>query len=189
LPGGFWTREEATVTEPAGLPPRRTDIARHLDDLRTRSYEGAAARADRDQVFRRAVELLGPVVTAALERVDRDWLEGTGEVRARPPGGDGKGGLVASWELTWPEQRAARSLRDGGAVEGVQVVAWFAEGFTHGHLRGSRAGNWPLQVVDAADAQRQALVVGAIVEAELHERIFHAGWRVLPAYAHAHPRE
>jgi hypothetical protein len=62
------------------------------------------------------------------------------------------------------------------------VVAWFAAGFTHPHLAGSRAGDWPLQVTSQADAERQETIVRAIVEAEVHQRIFEGGWRILPGY-------
>jgi hypothetical protein len=176
----------ASAGNEAGTPPRLIDIARHLDDLRTRSYEGRTERADRDDVFRRAVELMGPVVTGILDRTNQVFLAGTGEVRTRRPESDGDGGLIAGWELSWPEQRAASNRRGGGPVAPVQVVAWFAASFTHGHLAGSRAGHWPLQVTSPADAERQATVVGAIVEADLHERIMEAGWPVVPAYAGAH---
>jgi hypothetical protein len=176
----------ASTDRAPGAPPRLTDLIRHLDDLRTRSYEGVRERGGRDDVFRRAVELLGPVVTAALDQADRDFLAGTGERRFVAPASDGAGGLVARWELSWPEQRVAANKRADAPVGPVQVIASFPASFNHGHLSGSKAGNWPLQVLDEVDAERQALVVGAIVEAELHERLFEAGWQVMPGYARAH---
>jgi hypothetical protein len=160
--------------------PRTEDLFRHLDDLRTGSYEGARPRAERDEVFRRAAALLDPVVTAILEEVDATVLDGTGEVAHEPAGSDGRGGLVARWSLSWPAQR------ERGA-DPVAVVAWFGAAFSHGHLAGSSLGNWPLQVVDAADAERQAPIVRAIVEAELHQRVFDATWRVIPGYTRRYP--
>ena len=62
-------------------------------------------------------------------------------------------------------------------------MAWFAAGFTHPHLRGSQVGNWPLQVTSEEDARRQEPIVRAIVEAELHERVFEGTWRIIPAFA------
>jgi hypothetical protein len=45
-------------------------------------------------------------------------------------------------------------------------------------------------VLDAADAERQELIVRAIVEAELHERIFEGTWRIIPSSAsESHGRE
>ena len=51
-------------------------------------------------------------------------------------------------------------------------------------LRIEQFGDWPLQIISAEDARRQAPVVLAIAEAELHQRIFDAGgnWRLVPAY-------
>ena len=167
--------------------PRVEDITRHLDDLRTRSYEGVADRAGRNRVFARAVELLDPVVTRVLEEVDRVFLDGEGEIEAKPVADDGDGGLEASWALGWPAQRAAANKRAPGPVGPVQVVAWFKSGFNHGHLAGSQAGYWPLQVTSEADADRQEPIIRAIVEVELHQRIFEAGWQVVPSYARRHP--
>jgi hypothetical protein len=161
--------------------PRTEDLFRHLDDLRTNSYEGAGPRAERDEVFRRATALLDPVVTAVLEEVDAALLDGSGEVTNEPAAGDGRGGLVARWSLSWPGQR------DRG-VDPVTVVAWFGATFTHGHLAGASLGHWPLQVTDAEDAGRQAPIVRAIVEAELHQRVFDAlDWRVITGYARRYP--
>ncbi len=141
------------------VPPRVEDLFRHLEDLRTNSFEGAGPRAERVELFRRAVELLGPVARLILEEAN-----------------------AARWELSWPEQRAAANIRGGDGVPPVQVVAWFAAGFTHPHLVGSRTGDWPLQVTSQADAERQEPIVRAIVEAELHQRIFEGGWRIVPGY-------
>jgi hypothetical protein len=163
--------------------PRVEDITRHLDDLRTRSYEGVSDRDGRNAVFARAVELLGPVVTAVLDEVGTVFLDGEGTVEVHPVADDGDGGLEASWALTWPAQQAAANKRRPGGVGPVLVRAWFKNGFNHGHLAGSSAGYWPLQVTGEADAARQEPIVRAITEVELHERIYEAGWQVVPSYA------
>jgi hypothetical protein len=164
------------------VPPRTEDLFRHLDDLRTNSFEGAGPRAERIELFRRAVELLGPVVRPVLDEANAALLDGTGEVSEQDLAEQPDGGWTARWELSWPEQREAPNIRGGDGVSPVQVVAWFAAGFTHPHLAGSRAGDWPLQVTSQADAERQEPIVRAIVEAELHQRIFEGGWRILPGY-------
>jgi hypothetical protein len=64
----------------------------------------------------------------------------------------------------------------------VQVIAVFGRGNTHPHLRGAAAGMWPCQVTNPADAERQEPILRAIVECELHERIFQGSWRVIPAF-------
>jgi hypothetical protein len=179
-----WEDAVTQATPPGGTgatAPGTEDLFRHLDDLRTNSYEGAGPRAEREEVFRRATALLDPVVTAILEEADAAVLDGTGEVAREPAAGDGRGGQVARWSLSWPAQR------DLG-VDPVTVVAWFGATFTHGHLAGASLGHWPLQVTDAADAERQAPTVRAIVEAELHQRVFDASnWRVITGYARRHP--
>jgi hypothetical protein len=176
-------RDEAQV-------PRVVDLYRHLDDVRLRSYEGAGPREERNLVFARAVELLDPVVTRILDEVRVTFLDGAGEVRHVPAGDDGKGGMVARWELSWQEQRAAINRMEppetAGPVPPVTVIAWFGATFTHGHLCGTTAGHWPLQVLDTTDAERQEPIVRAIVEAELHQRIFEAGWQVMSGYAKQH---
>jgi len=164
-----------------GRPPRSEDVFRHLEDLRTGTFEGAESREDRVALFRRAVDLLDPVVRDVLDETNATFLDGSGQVDHRSVHVDGSGDAVARWELSWPEQRQAGNVRPDGGVPPIQVVAWFAAGFNHPHLRGSQAGNWPLQVVDERDARRQEPIVRAIAEAELHERIFEGTWRIVPA--------
>jgi hypothetical protein len=168
---------------PTALPPRVQDIFRHLQDLRARSYEGVEPRSERVELFKRAVELLDPLVRAVLDETDREFLNRTGTIEHHPVAEEASGDAVAGWELSWPDQRKAENVRGGNGVGPVQVVAWFAAGFTHPHLRGSHAGNWPLQVTSEEDARRQEPIVRAIVEAELHERIFEGTWRIVPAFA------
>jgi hypothetical protein len=167
------------------LPPRATDIFRHLSDLRTGTYEGAHQWQERVRVFRHAVSLLDPVVQRILEQTNAAFLRGTGMINHRT-GDDRDGGVYAHWELSWPEQRNA-SARDGGRVEPIQVIAVFGRGNTHPHLCGAVAGMWPCQVTDAADAERQEPILRAIVECELHQRIFQGTWRVVPAFGDHSP--
>src|SRR5919109_4735986 len=63
-----------------GVPPRTEDLFRHLDDLRTNSFEGAGPRAERVELFGRSVELLGPVVRRVLDDANTTLLDGTGEI-------------------------------------------------------------------------------------------------------------
>jgi hypothetical protein len=170
----------AEVPEGA-LPPRREDVFRHLADLAAGSFEGAESPTDRLSLFRRSVELLDPVVTASLRWTNETFFLGTGEVARVDVEPDGAGGHRAGWTLSWPEQRSATS-RFGGPVGPIQVWARFLQGFTHPHLGGEKAGSWSMQVTSEGDARRQAVVVGAIVEAELHERIFEGRLGIVPAF-------
>ncbi len=133
------------------LPPRTEDVFRHLEDLRSHSYEGARDWPDRVELFRRAVSLLDPVVREVLAEADTDFLAGTGMVGYHGDGngdgdgdrdGDRDGGVYARWELSWPRQREAVT-RDGGRVEPVQVMAVFGRGNTHPHLAARRRAGGP----------------------------------------------
>jgi hypothetical protein len=171
------------ATDPGdSAPPRQADIFRHLQDLRSRTYEGVPDRKGRVEVFRRAVALIDPLVRRVLEETNARFLDHSGEITGHGVDDDGEGGHTARWELSWPAQREATS-RSGGHVEPIQVWARFARYFNHPHLGGSKAGNWPLQVTSSQDAARQEPIVRAIIEAELHERIFDGGWPIVPGFA------
>jgi hypothetical protein len=157
---------------------REEDLMRHLADLVTRTYEGAESWVNRVAVFHRAVQLLDPVIRGVFEEADAAFLENTGEI-TRYSVEQGDGSIGEHWELSWPRQREATS-RHGGPVGPVQVIAWFRRDFNHAHLRGSTAGDWPLQVTSTEDAQRQLPIVRAIVEAELHQKIYEGRYAVMP---------
>jgi hypothetical protein len=97
---------------------------------------------------------------------------------------DGEGGIAASWELGWPAQQTSPGRLRPGPVPPVQVRAIFPMGWTHGHLRGQRLGNWPLQVTSEADAAALEPVIGAIIAAEMHEVIYESGatWQAITGY-------
>ncbi|MQA87668.1 MAG: hypothetical protein GEV03_24345 [Streptosporangiales bacterium] len=166
------------------LPPRSEDIFRHLEDLRTRSYEGVHDWEGKLDLFRRAMALLDPVVRRIMDETNRTFLDDTGGVNHRV-GEDRDGGAWAHWELSWPAQREA-TARDGGRVQPIQVIATFPRGAPHPHLSASIGGMWPCQITDEADAGRQEPVIGAIVETELHQRIFDGRWQVIPAFTRRH---
>jgi hypothetical protein len=166
------------MRHPGKMSLREEDLLRHLADLVARRYEGAESWAERLEVFRRAVQLLDPLVREVLTEANAMFLEDTGEV-ARHQLEQDDGSVGERWELSWPRQREAVS-RHGGPVEPVQVIAWFRRSFNHAHLRGSTAGDWPLQVTTTDDAIRQLPIVRAIVEAELHQRIYEGRYPVMP---------
>lgn len=161
-------------------PPRQEDIFRHLEDLRTRTYEGAGGWPERVAYFQRAVTLLDPLVRRVLAETDAAFLDGTAAVD-HDAGEDQDGGRWARWTLSWPAQREAPG-REGAGVQPVQVTALFARHNVHPHLGGTTAGMWPCQVTDEADAARQEPIVRALVEAELHQRIVEGRWGIVPAF-------
>jgi hypothetical protein len=173
------------------LDVRVRDMQRHIDDLRRGAYEQALERPDKEAVFQRAFELATPVALRVLERVDRLYLAGTGSVSTTPIGDDGEGGLIGSWDLTWPLLERAVHRFDGQPMPPVRITAMYPLHFSHGHISlyeiqppRRAVASWPFQVVDSADAERQEVVFSAIAEADLHERVFAAdvNWRVLPGW-------
>jgi hypothetical protein len=154
---------------------RRTDLEHHLDDLRTRTHEGREAWPDKAALFAEEVDRLDPVVRQALSELSDDWLDGTGTVARTDTADDPEGHLVTRWALSWPDQQAA-------GVEPVQIAARYAPGRLHPHLGATRARDWPMSVLDDADAQRQLPLLRLLAESELHQRIFDADWRVVTGY-------
>jgi DNA-binding IclR family transcriptional regulator len=162
---------------------RGEDLLRHLSDLRTMTYEGAAGRERQVEVFDRAARLLSPVVEEVMAAVS-DQLELGLPSIARIESDSPAEGRAVRWSLSWPEQQAARIKVTGEPLAPVSVVARLRPVHIHGHLGGSYFGDWPMQIVSPEDAQRQATVVLAIIEAEFHQRIFETGgdWRLIPLY-------
>jgi hypothetical protein len=169
------------MSHPIPSTVRADDLLRHLQDLRSDTYEGAMSRGAKEEVYRQGINLLRPVAVEILEEANTLFLNGTGHVQMIGPEEDGFGGLVTRFELSWPEQRAARVMRGpNGPLQPVRIVINYSLGFHHPHLSGSTAGFWPFQVTSAADAGRQKGILAAIVELELHQRIYETDWRILP---------
>ncbi len=83
--------------------------------------------------------------------------------------------------MSWPEQRAA--YNNHASYEPLQpicIIVNYSQNFLHPHLSGSTVGYWPFQVTSKHDAERQKGILSAIVELELHQRIFETDWRILP---------
>src|SRR5712692_10521383 len=99
------------MSHPIPSTVRADDLLRHLQDLRSGTYEGAMSRGAKEVVYRQGVELLRPVAVEILEEANTLFLNGTGNVQMLGPEEDGSGGLATRFELSWPEQRAARVMR------------------------------------------------------------------------------
>jgi hypothetical protein len=179
---------------------RREDWPRHVVDLQTGTYEGAAERPAREEIFREAFALTTPVAVRVLEALDQAYLGGRGKIDTTPPrhvpASDGLTGaarqpvtgMVGSWSLTWPELEQARSRLTGLQMPPVQIFAMFPDDFTHPHLALFDLGPprrwiacWPLQVRSPDEAERQEAILAAIAEGEMHERTFEGdlNWRLL----------
>ena len=169
------------MNHPNSVTIRTDDLLRHLQDLRTGTYEGEKSRSAKEDVYRRGIELIRSVAVSILEDANTMFLNGTGEVQVIGPEDDGSGGLETRFELSWPDQRAAWVTRGPHQpLEPVRIVVNYSQSFLHPHLAGSTAGYWPFQVTSEADAERQRGILAAIVELELHQRVFETDWRILP---------
>jgi hypothetical protein len=158
---------------------RLDDLLRHLQDLYTGTYEGARERNAREELYLQGIKLLTPIALAVLEEANTLFLESSGEIQIIGPEKDGSGGLVTRFELSWPEQRATY-LDSSRSLQPVCIVVDYSQNFLHPHLSGSSTGYWPFQVTSELDAERQKGILAAIVELELHQRVFETNWQILP---------
>ncbi|MEP6697858.1 MAG: hypothetical protein ABJA34_13420, partial [Pseudonocardiales bacterium] len=79
----------------------------------------------------------------------------------------------------YPQRRAAHPDPGGGSLRCRHAAP--ASGRQPGAT--DPPADYPMQVTGAADAERQRAVIAAIVEAEVHARIFEGGWQIIPAAA------
>ena len=157
-----------------GTPAYISSLIRHFRDLRDGTHGGSANRKDKEAHFEKAVRLLAPIARQVLTELNTNLLLDSGqqsETGLRPTA---DGGLNASWILTWPEQRAA-------AVPPITLQANFGGGFHHPHLRGATIADWPLNVFDDQDARDQLSVLRAIASGDLHNLVYRADYRIVPA--------
>jgi hypothetical protein len=154
--------------------PQHAALLRHFADLRDGVHGDATSRAGKEKVFGETVELLDPVARQVLSELDAEMLLGSGTVTASGLTRSEDGGLVAEWVLSWPEQVAA-------GVGPVAIRAHYGRNFHHPHLSGATVGVWPLNVFTEAHAAAELPTMRAIVAADLHNRVFEADFRIVPA--------
>jgi hypothetical protein len=161
-----------TTTTPAPLEA----LTRHFTDLRDGNHFGQVTRAGKETAFTEAVRLLDAPARHVLAEFNAHLLDDTGRIDATGLHRDQRGGLVASWLLTWPEQREAN-------LAPISVIATYGAGFHHPHLRGATIGEWPLNVAEPEHAEELLPVLRAIAGADIHNLVFQVGgdWRVIPA--------
>jgi hypothetical protein len=152
------------------------ELLRHFADLRDGTHGGASSRSGKERLFTAAVALLDPYARQPLEEISTDLLLGTGEVTATGVRRRADG-LDAIWALSWPEQQAA-------TVNPIIIRAYYGAGFHHPHLRGGTAGDWPLNVFDGKQAAALVPTLRAMASADLHNLVFQADYRIIPAIVH-----
>jgi hypothetical protein len=77
-------------------------------------------------------------------------------------------------------QKARRPHKTAG-VEPIVLQAHFGGGFHHPHLRGTTVRDWPLNVFSEEDAAAQLSILRAIASSDLHNLVYRADYRIVPA--------
>lgn len=163
------------ASEGDGMPLDHHDaLLRHFADLRDGVHGDTVTREDKERLFAAEVAWLDPVARQALAEMNAEMLLGTGTVAADGVARQPDGGLVMDWTLSWPEQERA-------GVAPVTIRAIYAHGFHHPHLAGATVGHWPLNVYDAGQAAAELPTLRAIAAADLHNLVFQADFRIVPA--------
>jgi hypothetical protein len=158
----------------SATPAYITSLIRHFGDLRDGTHGGSASREDKEAHFEKAVQLLAPVARQVLTEMNTSLLLDTGQLTETGLRSTEDGGLEALWVLSWPEQRAA-------GVEPIVLQAYFGGSFHHPHLRGTTVHDWPLNVFSDEDAAAQLSILRAITSNDLHNLVFRADYRIVPA--------
>ena len=158
----------------SAIPAYITSLIRHFEDLRDGTHGGSASRKDKEAHFEKAVQLLGPIARQVLTEMNTSLLLDTGQLKETGLRRSADGGLNASWALSWPEQQAA-------GIEPIVLQAHFGGGFHHPHLRGTTVHDWPLNVFSDQDAAAEVSILRAIASGDLHNLIYRADYRIVPA--------
>src|SRR2546430_10769483 len=158
----------------SATPAYITSLIRHFGDLRDGTHGGSASRRDKEAHFEKAVQLLAPIARQVLTEMNASLLLDTGQLSETGLRRTADGGLDASWALSWPEQRAA-------GIEPIVLQAYFGASFHHPHLRGTTVGDWPLNVFSDEDAAAQLPILRAIASGDLHNLVYRADYRIVPA--------
>jgi hypothetical protein len=158
----------------SAIPAYITSLIRHFEDLRDGTHGGSTSRKDKEAHFEKAVQLLAPIARQVLAEMNTSLLLDTGQLTETGLRRTADRGLSASWALSWPEQRAA-------GVEPIVLQAHFGGGFHHPHLRGTTVRDWPLNVFSDEDAASQISILRAIASSDLHNLVYRADYRIVPA--------
>jgi hypothetical protein len=158
----------------SATPAYITSLIRHFEDLRDGTHGGSASRKDKEVHFEKAARLVAPVTRQVLTEMNMSLLLGTGQLTETGLQRTSDGGLDASRTLSWPEQRAA-------GVQPIVLQAYFGGGFHHPHLRGTTVQDWPLNVFSDEDAAAQLPILRAIASSDLHNLVYRADYRIIPA--------
>ncbi|HZZ40048.1 MAG TPA: hypothetical protein VFE06_13015, partial [Acidobacteriaceae bacterium] len=152
------------------------------------------SRQEREAVFCRAFDLVTPVARRVLAGLNETFLRSSGQIHIVAPERVAEGGLIGSWQMSWPALQRARNRFDQSPLSPVALSAVFpltATGemqWTHPHFaiqrsccRDGFACAWPMQVTSHEDACRQEPTLRVMAEAEMHQKTYLSdlNWRIL----------
>jgi len=166
----------------SAVPAHITSLIRHFEDLRDGTHGGSASRKDKEAHFEKAVQLLAPFARQVLSEMNTSLLLDTGQLTETGLRRTADGGLTAAWALSWSEQQAA-------GVEPIALQAYFGGSFHHPHLRGTTVHDWPLNVFSEEDAAAQLAILRAIASSDLHNLVYRADYRIVPAVTNSSRRK
>ena len=149
------------------------ELLRHFADLRDGTHGGAVRRQDKEHFSSATVALLDSHARQALHEINTDLLLCTGAVTATGVRRR-RGGVEATWSLSWPEQHAA-------GISPIVIRAYYGATAHHPHLQGGTVGDWPLNVFDDTQAAAELPALRAVASADLHNLVFQRDYRIIPA--------
>jgi len=163
-----------TTDAAADAPASITALRRHFEDLRDGTHGNLSTRRDKEALFATTAGLLAPYADQVLQEINAHLLLGQGRVTATGLVTDDGTGPSATWALTWDQQRRA-------GISPVTLHAYYGNAFHHPHLRGATVGEWPLNVYTRLDAAAEVPTMRAIAASDLHNLVFQADYRIIPA--------
>jgi|ERR1700676_440396 hypothetical protein len=117
---------------------------------------------------------LVPTARQVLSEMDYHLLLNSGTLSETGIRRSADGGVSAAWELSWPEQRKT-------GIPPIGLYAFYGAGWHHPHLRGGTVHDWPLNVFSVQDSNDQLCILRAIASGDLHNLVFMADYRIIPA--------
>lgn len=164
------------MTTTDSTPAPLEALTRHFIDLRDGNHFGHITRSGKESAFTEAIRFLDTPARQVLAEFNSHLLNDTGKIEVTGVHRDERGGLIASWLLTWAEQRGAN-------LDPISIIATFGAGFHHPHLRGATIGEWPLNIAESTHAEELVPVLRTIAGADIHNLVFQVGGnvRIIPA--------
>jgi hypothetical protein len=84
-------------------------------------------------------------------------------------------------QLLAPVARQVLTEMNTSLLLDTVLQAYFGGGFHHPHLRGTTVRDWPLNVFSGEDAAAQLCILRAIASSDLHNLVYSADYRIVPA--------